>query len=235
MSAVTKAEKSNVTELQPASTTPMQLMQAMIERGTDPDQLEKMLALQERWEAKEARKAFAGAMAQFQADCPTVYKSKAADRYNYAPLDEILRTIRPHLDHAGLSVRFNTRMDEGNVTAICTVSHRDGHSETSEFSAPVDRGMKVNATQQVGSANTYAKRYALCNALNLVGSDFDDDGQTAMKPVEAMATEEQLAVIQDFRDAGTIPDVTLKWLDKQENLTEKQATTLIAKLKKADK
>lgn len=233
MSAVVKRE--NVQEMTPASTTPMQLMQAMIERGTDPDQLEKMLALQERWEAKEARKAFAGAMAQFQADCPTVYKSKAADRYNYAPLDEILRTIRPHLDRAGLSVRFNTRMDEGSVTAICTVSHRDGHSETSEFSAPVDRGMKVNATQQVGSANTYAKRYALCNALNLVGSDFDDDGQTAMKPVEVMATEEQLAVIQDFRDAGTIPDVTLKWLDKQEALTEKQARTLIAKLKKADK
>jgi hypothetical protein len=234
MSAVIKREP--VTDLQPA-TTPMQLMQAMIERGTDPDQLEKMLALQERWEAGQARKAFAAAMAHFQANCPTILKSKKADRYNYAPLDEILRTIRPHLESAGLSVVFDTRTADGLITALCTVTHSDGHSTTSEFSAPIDPAMKVNDTQKAGSANSYAKRYALCNALNLVGSEFDDDAFSAGQPEQVVetATAEQLAMIQEYRDADQIPDVTLKWLDKQVSLTEKQAAALIAKLKKADK
>jgi len=229
--------KSEVREIVPA-TTPMQLMQAMIERGTDPDQLEKMLALQERWEANQARKSFAAAMAQFQAACPTILKSKKADRYNYAPLDEILRTIRPHLDAAGLSISFNTSTKDGVITAYCTVTHRDGHSVTSEFSAPVDPAMKVNDTQKAGSANSYAKRYSLCNALNLVGSEFDDDGYSAAKPVDPdnePASDEQIARIQEYRDADQIPEVTLAWLDKQESLTVKQAANLITKLNKAKK
>ena len=231
------APVNEVRELMPA-TTPMQLMQAMIEKGTTPEQLEKMLDLQERWEAAQARKSFAAAMAGFQANCPTILKSKKADRYSYAPLDEILRTIRPHLDATGLSISFNTSTKDAVITAFCTVTHRDGHSVTSEFSAPVDPAMKVNDTQKAGSANSYAKRYALMNALNLVGSEFDDDGYSAAKPVNPdlePATAEQMAMIQDYRDADAIPDVTLEWLDKQESLTVKQAATLIVKLKKAGK
>jgi len=232
----TIAKSENVREIQPA-TTPMHLLQAAVANNVDAAQLEKLMDLHERWEAGQARKAFAGAMAHFQANCPTILKSKKADRYNYAPLDEILRTIRPHLDSAGLSVVFNTSMKDGLVTAYCTVTHRDGHSVTSEFSAPVDPAMKVNETQRAGSANIYAKRYALCNALNLVGSEFDDDAFSAGQPQQAieMATAEQLAAIQEYREADQIPDVTLKWLDKQESLTRKQAESLLAKLRKPSK
>jgi len=190
------AKSETVREIQPAThaaTTPMQLMQAMIERGTTPDELEKMLSLQERWEANQARKSFAAAMAHFQANCPTILKSKKADRYSYAPLDEILRTIRPHLDSAGLSVAFNTSMKDAVITAYCTVTHRDGHSVTSEFSAPVDPAMKVNETQKAGSANSYARRYALCNALNLVASNEDDDGYAAET---SFISDDQMAALQ---------------------------------------
>jgi len=54
-------------------------------------------------------------------------------------------------------------------------------------------------------------------------------------PLDEPATTDQMATIQEYREAEQIPDVTLKWLDKQELLTEKQAASLIAKLKKADK
>lgn len=217
---------------------PLQMLGQAIDRGISVAELGPLMDLIERDQANKARAAFSNAMADFQAHCPTILKSKRADRYNYAPLDEILRTIRPHLESAGLSVRFTTRMDESSVTAICTVAHRDGHSEQSEFSAPVDKAMKVNATQQVGSANSYAKRYALCNTLNLVGSEFDDDGVAAGKeltPDDDPATDEQLAYIDEFRQADKIPAVTLKWLDKQDPLTVGQAATLLKKLRKADK
>jgi len=172
------AKTENVRDIQPA-TTPMQLLQAAVANNVDAAQLEKLMDLQERYEANQARRAFAAAMSEFQAHCPTILKSRKADRYSYAPLDEILRTIRPHLDSAGLSVVFNTKTEGGEITAFCTVQHRDGHSVISQFSAPVDPAMKVNDTQKAGSANSYAKRYALCNALNLVGSEFDDDGFSA--------------------------------------------------------
>jgi len=127
--------------------TPMALMEAAIEKGVEPDQLSKLMDLQERYEANQARRAFANALADFQARCPTILKSKRADRYSYAPLDEVLRTIRPHLDAAGLSVRFSTILTKETVlTAICTITHRDGHSETSEFAACVDENMRVNDT-----------------------------------------------------------------------------------------
>jgi len=180
--------------------TPMQLMQAMIERGVDADQLDKMLTLQERWQANEARIAFSRALADFQASCPTIEKTRKADRYVYAPLDTVIKTIRPHLERCGLAVRFSTYMTGDTViTAVCTVTHRDGHSEVSEFAACIDDAMKVNDTQKVGSANSYAKRYALMNALNLVASDEDDDGyrasvETISKEVAATLRDE-LAVV----------------------------------------
>jgi len=190
--------------------TPMDLMAAAMERGVDADQLEKLLALQERYEANQARKAFAAAMADFQAACPTIKKSRQADRYTYAPLDEILRTIRTHLDSAGLSVRFSTQTEGSVITAVCIVSHRDGHSETSQFAAPVDPNMRVNETQKMGSANSYAKRYALMNALNLVASEYDDDGQAAGTQ---MISDEDAATIRDHIDALEIDEPAfLKYL-----------------------
>jgi len=190
--------------------TPMDLMRGAIEHGVDADQLDKLLTLQERYEANQARKAFAAAMADFQARCPTVMKSRKADRYNYAPLDEILRTIRPHMEACGLAVRFSTRTDGPVITALCTVSHRDGHSETSEFAAPVDSAMKVNETQRMGSANSYARRYALMNALNLVASMEDDDGYAAGTQY---ITDEQAAKIREHIEALSIDEAAfLKYL-----------------------
>ena len=213
-------------ELAVHTPTPLEILQSALVRGVDADQLEKLMALQERFEANNARRAFATAMADFQARCPTVMKSKRADRYSYAPLDEVLRTIRPHLEKTGLAVRFSTAASaEGVVTAICTVSHRDGHTETSHFSAPIDRAVSnsgkplMNCTQQVGSANSYAKRYALMNALGLVASEFeDDDGYRAGTPV---ITDQQVVELRDHIKALAIDQVKfLQYLgiDQLENL-----------------
>ena len=193
--------------------TPMEIMQRALESGIDADQLEKLLELQERWEAGQARKAFAAAISEFQARCPTVLKSAQADRYTYAPLDEILRTIRPHLSATGLSVRFSTELTANNViTATCFLSHKDGHTESSQFAAPVDPQMRVNETQKVGSANSYAKRYALLNALNLVASDReDDDGAAAGTP---LLTERQVAQLVEYVDAYQLDEAKLlRWLN----------------------
>lgn len=206
-----KPTQQTLPAVEPArAMTPMDLIHSMVQHGVDAEQLDKMLTLQERWEANEARKKFAAAMADFQARCPTILKSRNADRYNYAPLDEILRTIRPHLEACGLAVRFSTRTEGPVITALCTVSHRDGHTETSEFAAPVDQNMRVNETQKMGSANTYAKRYALMNALNLVASEEDDDGYSAGT---VCISDDQAAEIRDYIDELEIDEPAfLKYL-----------------------
>jgi hypothetical protein len=52
------------------------------------------------------------------------------------------------------------------------------------------------------------------------------------KPADLPASDEQLAAIQEYREAELIPEVTLKWLDKQESITAGQAKALLDKLAK---
>ena len=51
--------------------TPMQMLQIALQQGADLDKLEKLMALQERWEKTEAVKQYNAAFAAFNLDHPT--------------------------------------------------------------------------------------------------------------------------------------------------------------------
>lgn len=189
----------------PAMITPMDLMAQAIEKG-GADELEKLMLLQERYEANRAQKAFSAALAGFQAAVPPIHKNKQADRYTFASFDEIMRIIKPYLATAGLSIRFTTETTgESVITATCTITHRDGHSEESHFAAPIDPQMRVNQTQKMGSANSYAKRYCLVNALNLSLSDEDDDGAGAGT---MLVSDEEAITLKDMIAEWDNDDIT---------------------------
>jgi len=61
---VTKKE-SNIEPLNPA-----QLLQIAVEKGLDVSNLEKLMDLEDRWEAKQAKMAFNNAFSKFQAEGP---------------------------------------------------------------------------------------------------------------------------------------------------------------------
>ena len=76
--------------------------------------LERLVALQERVTARDARAAFFAAVAAFQEECPEIEKSKTAQiktrtgsnySYTFAPLEGITRVIRPILDENALCLR----------------------------------------------------------------------------------------------------------------------------------
>lgn len=230
--AMKAAEGGEVVNL-PERATPMSLLEAAIAKGVDPDTLEKLMDLQERWEDGQAKRAFESAMARFQADCPTIKKNKQADRYTYSDLPYILGVIRPILSRHGLSVRFsNSDKDAGWVTATCIVSHEMGHREESQFFAPVDERMKVNETQKMGSANSYCKRYALANALNLVFSDDadDDDGYAAGT---ALITDEQAADINALiEEVAADPARFFRWCSKAAGREVTEAAQIPARIHK---
>lgn len=191
-------ESKAMTTAQPSQLTPMDIIDRMSERGVDIEQLKEAMALQERHEAREARKTYNAAINAFQAECPEIAKTGKTDRYRFPKFEIIMRTIKPYLVKHGLSVTFDTKTHEHGIEAICTVAHVDGHSVQSSFSAPIDAKMVANATQKMGSANSYAKRYALLNALNLSTVDPDDDGGALnAEPI----TDEQVIEINEYIEA----------------------------------
>src|SRR5262252_7464345 len=156
-----------------------------VEHGVSVEALERLLAMRERLKAESAREAFFEALSAFQGECPVVSKSRTAGAgsysYKYAPLDDIVKQVSPLLRRYGLSYRFDTAFEADPAAQVvtCIVHHRDGHSETSEFRTPVDASARMNDMQKSASAQTYAKRYAFCNALGILTGDDDDDGHGA--------------------------------------------------------
>src|SRR5690606_36377667 len=58
------------------STTPSDLLRLAVQQGADIAKLEQLMALQERWEANQARKAYVEAMAEFKKNPPEIFKDK---------------------------------------------------------------------------------------------------------------------------------------------------------------
>lgn len=144
--------------------------------------LERLFALREKDKAEKAREAFTDAMASFQAACPVIEKTKAVMnkdgktvRYKYAPLDSIVSQVKKPLADAGLSYSFDEKKDEKTITAICKITHKLGHSETSSFQIPIGSEEYMSDPQKHGARITFAKRYAFCNALGILTGDEDTD------------------------------------------------------------
>lgn len=82
--------------------TPMSLLATAVEKGLDVAQLKDLMDLQERWEAKEARKSFFSAISKFQTIVPELKKTKTAKinsakgffQYKYADLGSITSAIK---------------------------------------------------------------------------------------------------------------------------------------------
>jgi len=162
------------------------LLAAITQSGITPDNadaLGKVLAMYERMEAQRAAKDFAAAFAAVQAEMPSVQATRAVPgnggeiRYTFAPFDEIMRTVQPILARHGFSVSFDSRIEEGRMVALCTLTHASGHSRTNQFAVRGGKGPPgTNDAQADGSNRSYARRYALCDALN-ISIDHDTDAR----------------------------------------------------------
>ena len=155
---------------------PMQLISMAVQGGADMDSLERLMALQERWEASQSKKAFFDALAKFQANCPDIIKTKKAHNSFYAPLGDIVAQIKGLLAECGLSIRFEQDHQSG-VSVTCVVNHRDGHCEKTTMSAPADGSGNKNAIQAIASTVSYLQRYTLISALGITTADADMDGR----------------------------------------------------------
>jgi len=162
---------------------PARLLELAVKQSADVDTFERLAALYERFEERRAEAALVQALNEFQSRCPPVLKQNdvnipSGPKYKFASLTDIKVAIRPLLDELGLSVSFSVTDDDKHVT--CTVRHRDGAKETSKFPIRIDAKMRVNDTQKIASAISFARRYALTGALGI--DTTDDDGLAAGEP-----------------------------------------------------
>lgn len=174
-----KTEIEPKTEIQ---TTPQTFISQAISQGLSIEHLEKLMNLQERWEANQARKLFFEALSNFQSNCPTLEKTKLVSfgttKYKYAPLGEIATTIKESMNNAGLSHRWEMIDETDLITCTCIISHVSGHSEKTSMSAKKDNSGGKNEIQSRGSTITYLQRYTLIAALGISTADEDNDATT---------------------------------------------------------
>lgn len=191
-----------------AAMTPMDMLNKAVSQGANIDVLEKLMSLQERWEANQARKAFDEAMASAKAEIPVIMKNRTVDftsakgrtHYRHEDLAEVARTVTPILAKHGLSYRFRTSSAVNEpVVVTCIVSHRDGHFEENTLTAGRDDSGNKNNIQAVGSTLTYLQRMTLKAALGLAASDDDDGAASAGSP--DTVSEEKLAQLIELAEA----------------------------------
>lgn len=184
--------------------TPMAMLDRAVASGASVEVLERLMALQERWEKNQARKAFDAAIARAKARMPVVFKEHiktgAGGTYQYEDLASIAKAIDPVLAEEGLSYRFRTESN-GMVKVVCVISHCDGHSEENWLSSAPDTTGSKNSIQAIGSAVTYLQRYTLKAALGIAASK-DDDGQAAGS-AETISSEQALELEELVKETGS--------------------------------
>lgn len=154
-----------------------------IAQGVSVDVLERLFGLREKVKAEAAKESFIGAMAKFQAECPTIVKTKEVltnsgqVAYRYAPIDSVVSQVKEAIQNNGFSYSTNMKMTDVGVTVIVKVQHIQGHSEETEMTVPLGNKTQImSQSQVVAAASTFAKRYAFLNAFGILTGDEDNDG-----------------------------------------------------------
>lgn len=169
--------------------TPQDMIQQAIASGSGVEVMERLLALQERHDAFQARKAFDDAMADLRKTLPRISKSREVDfanktggrtQYKFEDLAEITEALADPMSDLGLSFRWYTDNVQGGVKVTCRITHRAGHFEETSLVGPLDASGNKNPIQAIGSAVSYLQRYTLKAAVGIAASH-DDDAQEVGK------------------------------------------------------
>ena len=141
---------------------------------------------------------------------------------NYASLSNIQDAIAKPLSESGL---VYSQMPTGvNGLTTILIHAESGEYFMDSYTMPVS---KQNDPQAVGSAITYAKRYALAGILGLNIDDDDDGNKAAEKSVEKQwlnpGTEKWASAIQALVDGYNLDVIKKKYqLSKENELKLKQ-------------
>lgn len=158
--------------------------------SVDVEKLQRLIEMQERVIAHNAKAAFNAAFSVMQDEIPEIdehgaIRNRDGDvQSRYAKNEDIQKVLRPILHKHGFSLSFRTEWpDKKTVKVVGILTHREGHARESEFLADADTSGNKNAIQALGSSISYGHRYTTCDLLNITSREprhgADDDGQTS--------------------------------------------------------
>lgn len=215
---IQEAPATNVAE-RPTEAPILSMIQAAAQNADmDVEKLERMFALYERQQERDSIQAFNSDFVRLQADLPEINEggqiihngTKISD---YARWDEdIAPAIRPVLAKHNFVLSFETDTSD-RVRVTAHLIHAEGHSRSGSFTTDPDTSGAKNSVQSMGSAVSYAKRYAAGPLLNLITRGADDDGRQAGS---ALISDARMADVIALRDElGIKPDVFSQWLEQK--------------------
>lgn len=217
---------NKITDIQPVtsvtlaatpSTTPSALLAMAVQQGADLDKLERLMALQERWEKNESVKAYSAAFSAFKAEAVTIIKSTAVkagplDGKRYAELHDVVNAVTPALSRHGLSAAWRITKDEKDwLEVTCTIKHVAGHSESVSMGGPPDAGGAKNAIQARASTVTYLSRYTLKAITGLAEQNDDTDGNAVKLAMTGLADDQVESLIEQIKSAPNLPATMEIW------------------------
>ena len=194
--------------------SPIERMAALVahpDSKIDAAGMATLLDAQLKYEANEARKAYAVAMAAFKENPPKIIKDRTVGynkvSYSHASLANVTSCINKALSEHGLSASWVTSQVNGSVNVACKITHILGHSEETSLSAAPDTSGSKNAIQAIGSTVTYLQRYTLLALTGLATYDQDDDGKGSGErpPSVRPPTDEEREVIAEVCKAIPAP------------------------------
>lgn len=198
--------------------TPLDMIDRALATGATPETLGRLMDLQERWEANQAKKAYDEAMRQAQAEIRPIVVNAENNQTNsrYATYEALDAAIRPIYVKHGFSLEFDTAdcPKPDHVRIVCDVSCA-GHTRTRHIDMPADgKGAKggdvMTKTHATGAAVTYGRRYLLGMIFNITITK-DNDGNSANGG--QTITQEQYQELQALIEkTGRSEDTLLQYL-----------------------
>lgn len=208
------------------NTHPGNLVALAVQRNDPIENIKQLMDLQERWEANEARKAYAIAMNAFKANPPAIFKDKhvryenrdgSVTEYDHPSLGHVVSAISEGLGKEGLSHRWDQeQLDGGQIRVTCIITHAMGHSVSNFLQSSADQSGGKNNIQAIGSAVKYLQRYTLLSAVGLAPLEVDDDGRgcDAQPEIERISEEQVNEIHARITDNGLGIDSFMRWLKK---------------------
>jgi len=190
---------------------------AVIERAAlnpnvDIDKMERLLQMQERIMAVQAKAEHAAAKTGALSEMPMIPKNgRGHNNMPYATLKDITSITRPVLAKHGLTLGYDVRVDGDHIIVTAKLTHLNGHEETTSLPLPFDNSGSKNAVQAIGSSQAYGQRYTAQAILGLsLGDDTDDDGNRG--GASGTVSAEQYIKLRDaLIETGANQDAFLKY------------------------
>lgn len=208
MSEIIKVEEVKSDALT-INSAPLNLMQIAIQNNASIDVLERLMALKERFDANEARKAYIQAMANFQSKCPIIKRKKEGGKtkegvvaYKYAPIEDMVEQTKELIAECGFSYFLNTPMQverdgQKGIEVQLTISHIAGHSEVfTQFMPFVTKTGVMSDPQVLGATQSYAKRYVFANGFGIMTGEDDTDA----------VGDNLIEMLDNYINSNTLPD-----------------------------